>query len=62
MHGHISVGQATKTYINQLCTDTGCRLEVLLNTKTDRDGWPERDREKKKSILLPDLDDNCRKN
>ena len=38
-------GRPTRTYIQQLCTDTGCGLEDLLGVMDDRDGWQERFRE-----------------
>ena len=31
------VGQPAKTYIQQLCTDTGCSLEDLRGAMNDRD-------------------------
>ena len=31
-----------KTYIHQLCADTGCSLEDLSGTMDNRDGWLER--------------------
>ena len=31
----------TKTYLKQLCTDTGCSLEDLPETMDDRDDWRE---------------------
>ena len=37
-HGRISVRRPVRTYINQLCADTGCCLEVLLRVMGDRDG------------------------
>ena len=35
-HGHTSVGQPTKTYIHQLCADTGYRLENLPRVMANR--------------------------
>ena len=40
-HEHI-VGQPIKTYINQLCADTGCSLEDLSSVMADRGGWQKR--------------------
>ena len=37
-----SVGRPARTYLQQLCTDTGCSLEDLLETMDDRDGERER--------------------
>ena len=41
-HVRTSVGQPTKTYIHELCANTGCHLEDLLSTKVDWDRWQER--------------------
>ena len=35
-------GDAGRTYIQQLCADTGCSLEDLPGAMNDRDGWCER--------------------
>ena len=48
--GHTSVGQPTRTYLLQLCTDTGCSLEDLPGVMDYRDGWMER--ESGKSMLV----------
>ena len=40
-HGLTSVGRPAKTYIHQLCADTGCHQEDLPRAMTDRDGWQE---------------------
>ena len=37
IHGHTGVGWPAKTYIHQLCVDTGCRLEDLAVVMTDKD-------------------------
>ena len=34
--------KAARTYIQQLCEDTGCSLEDLLDTMNDREKWRER--------------------
>ena len=39
LHGHASVDQLTRTYIQQLCTDTGCSLEDLSGAIYDRNEW-----------------------
>ena len=41
-HGRTKAGQPARTYIRQLCTDTGCSLEDLLGVMDNRDGWRER--------------------
>ena len=41
-HRHIIIGQPIKTYIHQLCMDTGCPLEELQRVMANRDGWRER--------------------
>ena len=38
-HGQTKIGQPARTYIQQLCTDTGCRLEDLPGAMGDKDGW-----------------------
>ena len=35
-------GLLAKTYIHQLCADTGCSLEDLPEAMDDRNGWQER--------------------
>ena len=44
-HGRAKAGRQTRTYIQQLCADTGCSLEDLLWVMNDREGWCERVRE-----------------
>ena len=44
-HGRAKVGRLTRTYIQQLCADTGCSLEDLLEVMDDREGWWERVRD-----------------
>ena len=44
-HGRVEAGRPARTYIQQLCTDTGCDLEDLLGAMDDRDGWRARVRE-----------------
>ena len=38
-HGKASVRQLARTYLQQLCTDTGCSLEDQLEAMDDRDKW-----------------------
>ena len=40
-HGRAKAGRPTRTYIQQLCADTGYSLEDLPGTTDDRDGWWE---------------------
>ena len=44
-HGREKTGRQARTYIHQLCVDTGCGLEDLPGAMDDRDGWWERVRE-----------------
>ena len=44
-HRRASVGRPTRTYLQQLCTDTGCDQEELPEAMDDRDEWRESDRE-----------------
>ena len=44
-HGRAKAGRLTRTYIQQLCADTGCSLEGQLKAMDDREGWWERFRE-----------------
>ena len=37
--GHISVGRPGRTYLHQLCADTGCSLEDRPGAIDDREGW-----------------------
>ena len=43
--GRAKVGRPARTYIQQLCTDTGCSLENLPSAMDVRDGWGEKVRE-----------------
>ena len=44
-HGRASVGKLAKTYLQQLCPDTGCSIEDLPKAMDDGDMWQERVRE-----------------
>ena len=44
-HGWAKAGWPARTYIQQLCANTGCSLEDLLGTMDDREGWQERVRD-----------------
>ena len=41
-HGRAKVGRPARTYLQQLCTDTGCSIEDLPRTMNDRDEKQER--------------------
>ena len=45
LHGQAKVGRATRTYIQQLYTDTGCSLEDFQEAMDDWDEWRKRVRE-----------------
>ena len=38
-HGRANSGRSARTYIQQLCADTGCSLEDLSGAMDDGDGW-----------------------
>ena len=40
-HGRAKAGRPSRTYIQQLCVDTGNSLEYLPEAMNDRDGWRE---------------------
>ena len=40
-HGRAKEGRPAKTYIQQLCADTGCNSENLPKATDDREGWRE---------------------
>ena len=44
-HGRAKTGRPVRTYIQQVCADTGSTLEDLPGAMDDRDGWWERVRE-----------------
>ena len=47
-YGCETVGWPTRTYLQQLCTGTGCSLEDLPEMRDDRDKWQERERERER--------------
>ena len=47
-HGRASIGRAARTYLHQLCADTGCSLEDLPGAMDERDGWREREAERER--------------
>ena len=44
-HGRAKVGRPARTYIQQLCEDTGCCPEDLPRAMNDREEWRERVRD-----------------
>ena len=44
-HGGAKAGRPARTYIQQLCADTRCSPEDLLEAMDDREGWWERVRD-----------------
>ena len=44
-HGRAKAGRPARTYIQQLCEDTGCRPEDLPEPMNDREKWRERIRD-----------------
>ena len=44
-HGRAKAGQPARTYIQQLCEDTGCSLEDLPKAMNNRERWRERVRD-----------------
>ena len=41
-YGRSKAGRPARTYIQQLCEDTGCSPEDLPEVMNDREEWPER--------------------
>ena len=44
-YGQAKAGRPVRTYIQQLCEDTGCSPEVLPEAMNDREKWRERVRD-----------------
>ena len=44
-HERAKAGRPARTYIQQLCADTGCSPEDLPEAMGDREGWRERVRD-----------------
>ena len=44
-YGQSKAGQPARTYIQQLCDDTGCNPEDLSEAMNDRETWRERVRD-----------------
>ena len=55
-HGRAKAGRPARTYIQQLCEDTGCCPEVLPEAINDREKWRERVRDI--SVLPAQHDDD----
>ena len=51
-HECASVGQPSRTYLQQLCTDTGCSLEDWPEAMDDRDEWWKRIKEIHASSMM----------
>ena len=54
-HGRTKAGRTARTYMQQLCADTGCSLEDLPGAMDDRD-WGERGSER--SVLVVRYNDD----
>ena len=50
-HERVKIGRPARPYLQQLCVDIGRSLEDLLEAMNDRDGWRERERESRRSVL-----------
>ena len=44
-YGRAKAGRPARTYIQQLCEDTGCNCEDLPEAMNDREKWRERVRD-----------------
>ena len=55
--GCASIGRPEKTYIHQLCLDTGYWQKDRIGVMDDRDGWQERIWELLSALLNNDDDD-----
>ena len=44
-YGQAKAGRPARTYIEQLCEDTGCKPEDLPKAMNDREKWRERVRD-----------------
>ena len=45
-------GRPARTYLHQICANTGCSLEDLAGAMNDRDGWGERERERERGLKI----------
>ena len=61
-HGRAKAGRPARTYIQQLCEDTGCSPEDQPKAMNDREAWREREREREResgiSVLMARQDDD----
>ena len=51
-HGRAKAGRPARTYIQQLCEDTGCCPEDLPRAMNDREEWRERVRDIRAAITI----------
>ena len=51
-HGRAKAGRPARTYIQQLCEDTGCCPEDLPRAMNDREEWRERVRDIRATIVI----------
>ena len=51
-HGRAKAGRPARTYIQQLCEDTGCGSEDLPEAMNDREKWRERVRDIRASGVI----------
>ena len=58
-YGRAKAEQPTRTYIQQLCANTGYSLEDLLGAMDNRDEWPERGSGRSVLAVRHDDDDVC---
>ena len=57
-YGRAKVGRPARTYIQQLCEDTGCSPEDLSEAMNDRETWWERVRDIHDDAICDDDDDD----
>ena len=57
-HGRAKAGRPARTYIQQLCEDTGCCPEDLPRAMNDREEWRERVRDIRATSAIYDDDDD----
>ena len=57
-HGRAKAGRPARTYIQQLCEDTGCCPEDLPRAMNDREEWRERVRDIRATRTWYDDDDD----
>ena len=55
-HGRAKAGRPARTYIQQLCEDTGCCPEDLPRAMNDREEWRERVRDIRAAARYDDDD------